>query len=92
MSTIPFSDTSEPVLCCYINKTKRIQVGKSDHRAGWNLERVIFPDERFLFEAPSAAQLEIYIELAGKTTLLDRISCSQLQTKTVSEKTLELVH
>jgi Domain of unknown function (DUF1830) len=92
MSTVRSSNISEPVLCYYINNTQRIQIGKIAHPPGWNLEKVIFPGEKFLFSAPADAQMAIYIELAGNTTLLDSIPCSHLQTETISKKTLELIH
>ncbi|MGL4880663.1 MAG: DUF1830 domain-containing protein [Waterburya sp.] len=92
MSTVSSSNISEPVLCCYINKTQRIQSGKIAHYPGGHLEKVIFPSEKFLFEAPADAELAIYIELAGNTILLDNIPCSHLQTQTASKKTLELAH
>lgn len=92
MSTVSSSNISEPVLCCYINKTQRIQIGKIAHYPGWNLEKIIFPGEKFLFSAPADALLAIYIELAGNTTKLDSIPCSHLQIQTASKKTLELAH
>ena len=92
MSTFSTSSTFTPVLCSYINNTKQIQIVKIDSLANRNLERVIFPDEVFLFEAPAVAQLDIYINLAGKMTLLERISCSRLKTMTIATKTLELTH
>jgi hypothetical protein len=92
MFTVPSSNISEPVLCCYINKTQRIQIGKIAHYPESFLEKVIFPGEKFLFSAPADALLAIYIELAGNTILLDSIPCSHLQTGTVSKKSLELVH
>lgn len=79
------------VLCCYINQTQRIQVSKVTHLTQRDIEKVIFPGERFLFEATTNAKLDIYVTLAGKTTLLDSIPCSTLQTQTLTDKTLELV-
>lgn len=90
MATVSFSNEFEQVLCSYINQTQRIQVVKIDRHPGWNLERVIFPDQVFLFEAPTIAELDIYVDLAGKTTLLDRIPCSHLNTMTAPAKILEL--
>lgn len=92
MSTVSLSNISEPVLCCYINKTQRIQIGKIAYYPEGHLEKVIFPGEKFLFEAPADAFLAIYIELAGNTTLIDSIPCSHLQTQTAPKKILELAH
>ena len=84
MSTVLDSALTTPVLCCYKNHTQRIQVGKIAPIPGHNLEKVIFPGETFLFEAPLDTKLAIYIELAGKITLFDNIACSRLQTKAYS--------
>ena len=68
----------QAILCGYRNATATIQVvriKKSDHLYS---ERVVFPHDWFLFEAPSDAQLEIDSHdlppLALKT-----IACSTLQ-------------
>jgi hypothetical protein len=92
MFTVSTSNTSKQLLCCYVNQTKRIQIVKIDSIDGCYLQRVIFPSERFLFEAPAEATLEIYIQLAGQTILLDSIPCSHLQTQTTPKKTLEFVN
>ena len=89
MSTVCTPDASRLVLCCYLNHTSHIQVGIIPNQQGENCERVIFPGDKFLFEAPAAAKLEIFIDLGGKTILLERISCSHLQTENLADKTLK---
>jgi len=80
MPTVLNSQSSVPALCCYKNQTQKIQVGKIADVQQHNVEKVIFPGETFLFEAEVKTKLAIYIELAGTTTLLESISCSDLQT------------
>ena len=89
MSTICSTDLSRSVLCCYGNYTNRIQVGIITHDTGDNFERVLFPGDKFLFEASLSSSLELYIELGGKTVLFDRIACSRLQTKNESTEAVK---
>ncbi len=46
-------------LCCYTNHTSHIQVIRLVNQSHTNWQRVIFPGERFLFEADSESNLEI---------------------------------
>lgn len=82
MSTNINSQISATVLCCYKNHTNRVQIGQIASIRGENIEKVILPGERFLFEARANMKLAIYVELAGTTTLLDSIPCSKLQVET----------
>lgn len=88
MSTVCIPDAFRLILCCYLNDTSRIQVGIVPNQQGENYERVIFPGDKFLFEAPATANLEIFIALDGKTTLLDRISCSRLLAENLAPREL----
>ncbi|MEM8674364.1 MAG: DUF1830 domain-containing protein [Cyanobacteria bacterium P01_G01_bin.67] len=93
MSSTLRSQASEPHLCRYVNRTGKIQIAEIEDVSGWNSEVVLFPHETFLFEAPVTADLAIYIEIDGKTTLLEKISCSSLQTESLSaSQMLEIVH
>ncbi len=73
------SECSEPILCCYINGTTEILIAKIKNIPNGGFERVIFPKERFLFEALPTAQLEIHRNTPNKTTFIDVISCSYLR-------------
>ena len=84
MPTIQKPQIPTSVFCCYKNHTPKIQVGTITDNRGQKLEKVIFPGETFLFETEAGTKLAIYIELAGKTTLLDSIPCSNLQIETRS--------
>ncbi len=65
------------ILCCYVNHTDEIQVGRINNIANRYFERVLFPGQRLLFEAPKSAELEIYSS-SFSTALLARIRCETL--------------
>jgi Domain of unknown function (DUF1830) len=67
------------ILCHYTNTTRHIQVARIANVDSWFLERVIIPGGSMIFEAPTAAQLEIYSSETVTSTLSDRIRCEQLQ-------------
>jgi Domain of unknown function (DUF1830) len=69
------------MLCHYTNTTRRIQVARIANIDSWFLERVIIPGGSMIFEAPAAAQLEIYSSETVTSTLSDRIRCAQLQVR-----------
>ena len=66
------------ILCCYINYTNEIQIGRISNIADWYLERVVFPGQRLLFEAPKSAELEIYSSSFSTAILAQRIRCETL--------------
>jgi hypothetical protein len=69
---------STHILCCYVNNTNQIQVGRIANVASLYFERVIFPGQRLLFEAPSSAFLEIYTSTIASAVLSERIRCGTL--------------
>jgi len=66
-------------LFCYQNTTSQIQVVRSDRSARQKLEKIVFPGERLLFRDATTSVVEVYSSTATGLTLIDRISCSQLQ-------------
>lgn len=73
------SNTSEQILCCYVNATSKIQVVRITNIPGWYFERVVFPGQRLLFEAMIEAQLEIHCGMMASAILADTIPCDRLQ-------------
>lgn len=69
---------NQTLLCGYVNTTSQIQVAKipENHQ----FEKVIFPYEKLLFDAPEGSELKIFIQIAGKTSLFASIPCQKLQT------------
>ncbi len=68
----------EPLLCCYVNATSKIQVARITNIANWYFERVVFPGQRLVFEAVPTAILEIHTGIMASAILSDSISCEQL--------------
>nr|WP_315787908.1 DUF1830 domain-containing protein [Fischerella sp. JS2] len=73
------SDSSNKILCCYVNFSNLIQVARIENVPNWYFERVVFPGQRLLFEAPANAQLEIHTGIMASAILSDRICCQSLQ-------------
>ncbi|MEO1430434.1 MAG: DUF1830 domain-containing protein [Cyanobacteria bacterium J06632_19] len=65
-------------LCCYVNATSKIQVARISNIANWYFERVVFPGQRLVFEAPDEAQLEIHTGMIASSILSDTIPCDRL--------------
>ncbi|MDX2232540.1 MAG: DUF1830 domain-containing protein [Leptolyngbyaceae cyanobacterium bins.349] len=84
-SASPLSDLPDHILCYYVNTShylQRVCLANITHQ---EFERVIFPQQRFLFEAQAGALLEVYTWLtAGKTTLV-KIPCLQLKVNEPSD-------
>ncbi|MDZ8184821.1 MAG: DUF1830 domain-containing protein [Nostoc sp. ChiSLP02] len=71
-------EQSGKILCCYINATSKIQVARISNIANWYFERVVFPGQRLVFEAPRTAQLEIHTGMMASAILSDNIPCDRL--------------
>ena len=72
------SDESNRIVCCYVNATSKIQIARSSNTGNWYFERVVFPGQRLVFEAPSQAVLEIHTGMMASSILSDKIPCQQL--------------
>jgi hypothetical protein len=70
---------SAPVLCCYINASSRIQVARLSHLSEGDWEHILFPGQRFMFDAPPEAMLKIYKSAALSATSPEHILCQTLQ-------------
>ena len=72
---------SAPVLCCYVNATKRIQVVRLSHLSEGDWEHILFPAQNFMFEAPPEAMLEVYKSPTLSITPPEYIHCRTLQVR-----------
>jgi hypothetical protein len=72
-------DPSQPLLCYYTNRSSQLEVARISNIPGWYFERVVFPGQRLMFEAPNTASLEIYTGKGATVMLSDRIACTNLQ-------------
>jgi hypothetical protein len=70
---------SQPVLCYYVNATKRIQVVRLSHLKEGEWEHILFPAQNFMFEAPPEAMLEVYKSPALSIVPPEYILCRTLQ-------------
>jgi hypothetical protein len=70
---------SEPVLCYYVNATKRIQVVRLSHLTEGEWEHILFPAQNFMFEAPPEVMLEVYKSPTLSIAPPDYIPCRTLQ-------------
>ena len=75
-------------LCCYENKTNQIQIGRISNIPSWFFERVIWPGQRLIFEAPLEAELEIHTGETIGAILSEKIGCDRLQIYPISESNL----
>ena len=74
----PFN-LSDRILCYYVNLTNQIQRACISNTPNGLYERVVFPQQRLLFEAVTGALLDVYVCSPGGETLLDRIPCLALK-------------
>jgi hypothetical protein len=71
-------EQSGKILCCYINATSKIQVARISNIPNWYFERVVFPGQRLVFEAPRKGQMEIHTGMMASAILSDNIPCDRL--------------
>jgi hypothetical protein len=71
-------EQSGTILCCYVNATSKIQIARICNIANWYFERVVFPGQRLVFEAPLEAQMEIHTGMMASAILSDKIPCDRL--------------
>ncbi|MBD3880263.1 DUF1830 domain-containing protein [Phormidium tenue FACHB-886] len=73
------TDSIDPILCCYVNATSKIQIARISNVPNWYFERVVFPGQRLVFEAFPYAQLEIHCGMMASAILADTIPCDRLR-------------
>lgn len=77
LDPIPEGDNNQKVMS-YLNATSSIQVARITNIANWYFERVVFPGQRLVFEAPLSANLEIHTGMMASAILSDTIPCERL--------------
>ena len=77
LDPIPEMDRN-PKVMSYLNATSSIQVARITNIANWYFERVVFPGQRLVFEAPLSANLEIHTGMMASAILSDTIPCERL--------------
>ena len=79
MFTHSLKEKTKLTLCSYKNRTNKIQIGRISNIPSWYFERVIFPGQRLIFEAPLEAELEIHTGEMINAILSTKIRCDRLQ-------------
>lgn len=85
LDSVP-SERADRIFCCYVNTTSQIQIARISNITNWYFERVIFPGQRLIFEAPPEAQLEIHTGKVSSAILSDNLSCIDLQIKEFADQ------
>ena len=88
---MPFLTTTQlstQVLYCYLNSTHKIQIVCLVNSKGMLMEKVIFPQQRILFEGIPEGRLEVYVGKNGKKILQKVIYCHNLP---LAELELQLI-
>lgn len=71
--------TKKSMICCYVNTTSTIQICRISNIPNWYLERVVFPGQRLIFEAPTLeGLLEIHTGTTISSILSEKIPCHEL--------------
>lgn len=72
-------NTTDKIVCCYVNATSKMQVARITNIPNWYFERVVFPGQRLIFESVFTAQLEIHCGMMASAILSDTIPCERLR-------------
>ncbi|MBD0346253.1 MAG: DUF1830 domain-containing protein [Coleofasciculus sp. Co-bin14] len=72
------SKVSHLFLGSYTNTSNQLQVIRIVNLEGYLFERVMFPGQRILFEAPSNAELEVYMGQFGQSILMEKMPVDNL--------------
>ena len=78
------------ILCCYVNATAHIEVARITNIPQWYFERVVFPGQRLIFEAPATAKLEIHTGMSISSILSETIDCQKLELTGSSDACLNI--
>jgi Domain of unknown function (DUF1830) len=78
LDPLPSDNSGDEICCCYVNSTSQIQVARITNVHNWYFERVVFPGQRLIFEAPIYGYLEIHTGMMASSILSDKIPCQQL--------------
>jgi hypothetical protein len=70
---------STPMLCSYVNSSRKVQVIRITNVSHTFFERTVFPGQRVIFETLPTAHLEIHTGMMASAMLEDTISCESLQ-------------
>ena len=75
-SIIP--DSQNYILCYYVNQTHQIQITRITNLSNHTFEKIVFPQQRLLFQTLPDAILEIHTLRGNQLILLNLIECHLL--------------
>jgi hypothetical protein len=75
---------SEQISCNYTNRTAHLQIARISNISDWYFERIVFPGQQLVFDAPRHAQLEIHTGQNANSPLPDVIACEELQQEVIA--------
>lgn len=78
LDPLPFN-ASRHITCRYKNATNRLQIIRIANLLDWYFERVVFPQQQFIFHALPEALLEVRSSATVTAIQSDCIPCSQLR-------------
>lgn len=78
MSFSATTQLSTQALYCYLNSTHTIQIVCLVNSKGILMEKIIFPQQRILFDRIPEGRLEVYVGKNGKKVLQKIIYCQNL--------------
>lgn len=76
------ADCTDRLLCCYVNTDRKIKIARIVNISNWYFERVVFPGDWLLFEAPPEAELEVYMMRFSVVDLIEVVACDRLTVTT----------
>ncbi|MGR3275856.1 DUF1830 domain-containing protein [Acaryochloris marina NIES-2412] len=73
------------MLCSYVNQTPFLEIIRISNIQNWYFEKVVFQQQRILFDCQTQAILEVYSSEFSTALLVDKIACEVLQVETTEE-------
>ena len=73
------SNSMQICLCHYKNASNKLQILRVGNVPNWYFEKVVFPGQVLLFEAPVQGVLEVHTSAKVTTILADTINCDRLR-------------
>ncbi|MGB3615628.1 MAG: DUF1830 domain-containing protein [Elainellaceae cyanobacterium] len=72
---------TDQILCYYVNHSSELQVLRIQGPANFYFEKVVFAQERLLFDAPRTATLEVFTQAKAADLALQKTPCHRLQVR-----------
>ena len=86
-STNPvFIEQTSKILCCYFNSTNKIQIIKVLENKSASLEKIVFPQQKILFESSLKGKIEVYLQQNGQPILKNVSSYININIEKYSKK------